>query len=103
MIIFPFTEQIAERGTQQLRLLNETSAEKIWSWRLEEAHAYWDRGENETAKHLMKEIIKKVEKVLQTFLAGTVIPYGEIFYLFAKDSLWYPVLKNYATLQFVLI
>ena len=76
MIIFPSTEQIAERGTQQLRLLDETSAEKIWSWRLEEAHAYWDRGENETAKHLMKEIIKKVEKVLATFLAGTVIPSG---------------------------
>ncbi len=73
MMFCPDLGQVAERGLQQLRQLDTeagaAAGPRRWSWRLEEAHAHWHRGENETAKHLLKALIHSLKPVQSCIFA----------------------------------
>jgi len=58
------TMQLAERYVHQLRCIDVKCEERrSWTWRIEEAWVFWCRDETETAKHIMKQLIRKLESV----------------------------------------
>ncbi|XP_033125672.1 serine-protein kinase ATM-like [Anneissia japonica] len=56
---------IAERAVAQLSKLNESRNHddcRKWVWQLEKANVFWGRGEQDTAKHLLKICIGQLAK-----------------------------------------
>ncbi|CAH1798625.1 unnamed protein product, partial [Owenia fusiformis] len=52
-------------GERCMALLRETEREElgvVWSWRLEEARLYWARQETDTAKHILTNLLQKLEQ-----------------------------------------
>ncbi len=54
-------KQLAERALARIEQLDHQS----WSWRIEKARIFWAKGEQETAKHLLKELLVRLQQVEQ--------------------------------------
>ena len=54
---------MAERAIHELKEILSHGSDKQLSWQLEEAQLFWARGEENTAKHVMKGLIHTVSKV----------------------------------------
>ena len=68
--------QVAERAIAELHEIARKEAGSSLSWRVEEAGLYWARGETDTAKHLMKGLLRRLKMVSTLY----------ILYLGFKDS-----------------
>ncbi|XP_006815117.1 serine-protein kinase ATM-like [Saccoglossus kowalevskii] len=59
--------QAAERAIFTLKQLDQQSCASdssvSWSWQLEESKMYWDRGEQNTALHIMMQLAEKLSKI----------------------------------------